>query len=162
MRRNRRGRACLFSAIALIGLGFASCGGSSPPSAVVVPTGGFANDKAEPATMQWFKAHLAAISPLGNLPTISTTQPDYPTLSAACVALGDAIVTAKMLPRIPDAGAQRLWTEALSQLSAGVTNCSHGVFHRSSSLLSDASSDFTVGHNTLASLVFGPPSTGTK
>jgi hypothetical protein len=163
MRRHRHTRHVGFiSAIACIALVSAGCSsGGGTPGAVVVPRGGFANDKAEPRTTQWFKSHLQAISALGNLPVISTTQPNYAALSTACVAFSESITVAKSLPPIPDSGAQKLWTNALMQLSAGVTNCSHGVFYRSSRLLKDASSDFTLGHNTLGSLIFGPPKTGT-
>jgi hypothetical protein len=164
MRRNRRRHQAGFvSSLAMVAMVSAGCSsGGSTPGAIVVPRGGFANYKAEPDTMRWFKAHLSVISALGDLPIIPTSQPNYSALSAACLSLGDSVATAKKLPAIPDAAAQTLWKDALTQLAAGVTNCSNGVGHMNSTLLNDASSDFTLGHNTLASLIFGPPSKSTK
>jgi hypothetical protein len=142
---------------ALVGAGCSS----GPSGTVIEPRGGFANDKAEPDTVHWFKVHSAVISGLGNVPTIpSGTQVNYSGLSAACVAFGDAVGAAKRLPAIPDSGAQTLWLDSLAQFQAGVTNCSNGVLHQSSTLLGAASSDFTLGHTTLATLIFGPAKNG--
>ncbi len=127
-----------------------------------MPKGGFANDKADPAVHQWFKAHLPAVTALGTLTTLGTASPpNYSALSAECVSFGDTVAAAKKLPPIPDAGAEILWKDALSQLNAAVVNCSNGAIHMSSSLITAASSDLSLGHSTLATLVFGPPSTTT-
>ena len=68
----------LFGATAIVALFAAGCGSSGPPATIIVPKGGFANDKADPATMHWFKVHLPAISGLGTLSTLgSLTSPNY-------------------------------------------------------------------------------------
>jgi hypothetical protein len=163
-RRSEHGRrSSLAGATALVAILAAGCGSSGPPGRLTVPRGGFANDKADPATMQWFKAHRLSISALGSLPTLTpSAQPDYSALSAQCLAFGDAVTAAKKLPPIPNADAETLWKGALGQFAAAATNCSNGAVSQSATLLSAASSDLALGHNTLATLVFGPPSNGAK
>jgi hypothetical protein len=91
------------------------------------------------------------------VPVLGSSQPNYSALSAQCLSFGDAIATARKLPSIPNADAETLWKGALAQFAAGATNCSNGVVTKSTALLNDASTDVMLGHNTLATLVFGPP-----
>lgn len=148
-------------------MAFVAAGCSSSPSpgssgSVVVPRGGYANDKSDPTTMQWFKTHSAIVSSLGTLQSLGDlTQPDYSTLSASCLSFGDSVAAAKKLPAIPNAEAQVIWTTALQQFHAAVTNCNNGAVFKNVQFLQSASTDLSEGHQTLALLIFGPSTTTT-
>jgi hypothetical protein len=155
---NRRRSTLAAACISLSALGLTACGGGGPTT-LIVPKGGFANDKSDSATYNWFKAHTAVISSLGGQPQVTSTVTNYSALSASCISFGDAVAVAKKLPHIPNAQAQTLWADVLAQFQAGVENCSTGTVKMDANFLTAAANDFKEGHDTLATLIFGPPTT---
>jgi hypothetical protein len=132
-----------------------SGGGTTPLTA---PKGGYAADKSDPTTVQWFKSHTATVQALGDQPTIPTTgTPNYSAISASCLSFSDDVAAAKQLSHIPNASAQALWAYAIKQFESGVAFCSDGAVKQDASDLTEASTELTEGHQTLAYLIFGTP-----
>jgi hypothetical protein len=135
----------------------AGCGGGSGPATLTAPKGGYAADKSDPTTVTWFKKHAAVVQGLGSAPSITTISPNYSALSAECLSFGDNVAAAKHLPHIPQPSAQALWSYALRQFASADAFCSTGVVNKSDRDLTNAATEFTDGHQTLAYLIFGTP-----
>jgi hypothetical protein len=134
----------------------ASCS-STPPATLTAPKGGYAADKSDPTTVAWFKTHTAVVQGLGSAPTITTTNPNYSAMSAGCLSFSDNLAAAKHLPKIPQPSAQALWAYAIRQFASADAFCSAGVVNKSISDLTNAATEYTDGHQTLAYLIFGTP-----